>query len=43
MLSGLQAGAEAYFTKPVDFDLLMAKVVGCVTRIENERRVGQGL
>ena len=43
MLSGLQAGAEAYFTKPIDFDLLMAKVSGCVTRIENERRVGHGL
>ncbi|WP_117191590.1 response regulator [Rhizobium terrae] len=43
MLSGLQGGAEAYLTKPVDFDLLMAKVVGCVTRIENDHRTGHSL
>ncbi|MET3585574.1 hypothetical protein ABID21_004603 [Pseudorhizobium tarimense] len=27
-------------TKPVDLDLLMAKVNGCIMRLENNRRVG---
>ncbi len=43
VLSGLRAGAEAYLTKPIDFDLLMAKVTGCLTRIENNRKAGRGL
>ncbi|WP_105386415.1 response regulator [Neorhizobium alkalisoli] len=42
VLSGLRAGAEAYLTKPIDFDLLMAKVTGCLTRIENNRKAGRG-
>jgi DNA-binding response OmpR family regulator len=41
-LSGLQAGAEVYLTKPVDLDLLMAKVNGCIMRLQNNRRVGNG-
>jgi DNA-binding response OmpR family regulator len=42
-LSGLQAGAEVYLTKPVDLDLLMAKVNGCIMRLQNNRRIGNGL
>ncbi|TCV65379.1 response regulator receiver domain-containing protein [Neorhizobium sp. R1-B] len=42
VLSGLRGGAEAYLTKPIDFDLLMAKVTGCLTRIENNRKAGRG-
>lgn len=41
-LAGLQGGAEDYLTKPVDFDLLMAKISGCIMRLESNRRVGGG-
>jgi DNA-binding response OmpR family regulator len=41
MLEGLRAGAENYLTKPIDFDVLLAKVQGLVVRIEN--RVAAGL
>jgi DNA-binding response OmpR family regulator len=41
MLSGLRAGAADYLTKPIDFDLLLAKVTGCVTRIENDKAAGR--
>ena len=41
MLEGLRAGADDYLTKPVDFDLLMAKVDGCVKRVENARKTGK--
>jgi DNA-binding response OmpR family regulator len=42
MMIGLESGAEDYLTKPVDFDLLMAKIRGCVARIENNRAAGRG-
>jgi len=32
MLNGLRCGADAYLTKPVDFDVLMAKIAGCLMR-----------
>ncbi|WEZ85600.1 response regulator (plasmid) [Rhizobium sp. 32-5/1] len=37
----LKAGAADYLTKPVDFDLLMAKIQGCVTRLESDRKMGR--
>ncbi len=39
-LEGLRAGAEDYLIKPVDFDLLLAKIDGCILRLENNRKVG---
>jgi DNA-binding response OmpR family regulator len=41
MLEGLRAGADNYLTKPIDFDVLMAKIQGLIMRIEN--RVAAGL
>lgn len=41
MLTALKAGAADYLTKPVDFDLLMAKIQGCVARIESDRKLGR--
>ncbi len=43
MLAGLQGGADDYLTKPVDLDLLMAKISGCIMRLENNRKMGRGL
>lgn len=40
-IEGLRAGASDYLTKPIDFDILLAKVTGCVTRIENDRKTGR--
>ena len=40
-ITGLQAGAADYLTKPVDLDILLAKIAGCVTRIENDRKAGR--
>jgi DNA-binding response OmpR family regulator len=37
-ISGLRAGAEAYLTKPVDLDMLLAKVTGCMMRNDSNRR-----
>jgi DNA-binding response OmpR family regulator len=37
-LTGLKAGAEAYLTKPVDLDMLLAKVTGCMMRNDSSRR-----
>lgn len=42
-LTGLSAGAEDYLTKPVDLELLMAKINGCIMRLQNNRRTGHGL
>lgn len=42
LIAGLQAGAADYLTKPIDFDILLAKITGCVTRIENDKRTGRG-
>lgn len=39
-LEGLRAGADDYLVKPVDFDVLLAKIDGCIRRIENNRKVG---
>lgn len=41
LIEGLKAGASDYLTKPIDFDILLAKVTGCVTRIENDRKTGR--
>jgi len=41
MLEGLRGGADNYLTKPIDFDILMAKIQGLILRIEN--RVTAGL
>lgn len=41
LIEGLKAGASDYLTKPIDFDILLAKVAGCVTRIENDRKTGR--
>ena len=41
-LTGLEAGAAVYMTKPVDFEVLLAKIKGCITRIENNRKTGRG-
>ena len=40
MIEGLGAGAESYLTKPIDFDILMAKINGLVMRIENRMVAG---
>ncbi|MDO1581219.1 response regulator [Rhizobium oryzicola] len=40
VIEGLSAGAESYLTKPVDFDVLMAKINGLVGRIENRVLAG---
>lgn len=39
-LEGLRAGADDYLVKPVDFDVLLAKIDGCIRRMENNRKVG---
>jgi DNA-binding response OmpR family regulator len=41
MITGLQAGAADYLSKPIDFDILLAKIAGCVTRIENDKKAGR--
>lgn len=41
MITGLQSGAADYLTKPIDFDILLAKITGCVTRIENDKKTGR--
>lgn len=41
MLTGLRSGADDYLIKPIDFDVLMAKIEGCVKKIENARKTGR--
>lgn len=41
MVTALKAGAADYLTKPVDFDLLMAKIQGCAARMESDRKLGR--
>jgi DNA-binding response OmpR family regulator len=40
-LEGLRSGADDYLVKPVDFDVLLAKIEGCVKKIENARKTGR--
>lgn len=37
MIEGLESGVDDYITKPLDLDLLVAKVRGCVNRIQSHR------
>ena len=41
MIAGLKGGAADYLTKPIDFDVLLAKVAGCVVRLENDHKTGR--
>ncbi|GGB22017.1 hypothetical protein GCM10011380_09490 [Sphingomonas metalli] len=41
MLAGLRAGAADYLTKPIDLDLLLAKIEGCIRQLENDKRTGR--
>lgn len=41
MITGLQAGAADYLTKPIDFDILLAKITGCVSRIQMDQKTGR--
>jgi DNA-binding response OmpR family regulator len=38
VVTGLRAGAADYLTKPIDFEILLAKIEGCVARIESDVR-----
>lgn len=38
MLQALRSGADDYLVKPIDFDILMAKIEGCVKKVENARK-----
>ena len=40
-LDALRSGADDYLVKPIDFDVLMAKVEGCARRVENARKTGR--
>ena len=37
MITGLESGVDDYITKPLDLELLVAKVRGCANRILNSR------
>ncbi len=41
MLAGLRSGAADYLTKPIDLDLLLAKIEGSILQIENNRKTGR--
>ncbi|MGM4984802.1 response regulator [Rhizobium sp. OK494] len=38
IVTGLRAGAADYLTKPIDFEILLAKIEGCVARLGNDIR-----
>ena len=39
ILQGLSAGADDYLSKPIDLDLLMAKISGCILLLENRKNL----
>jgi DNA-binding response OmpR family regulator len=41
-IEALRAGVDDYLTKPVDLDMLLAKINGCVVRVANNRTAGRG-
>jgi DNA-binding response OmpR family regulator len=41
-IEALRAGVDDYLTKPVDLDMLLAKINGCVVRLANNRTAGRG-
>jgi len=41
MLEALRSGADDYLVKPIDFDVLMAKIEGCAKRVEIARKTGR--
>lgn len=41
MLESLRSGADDYLLKPVDFDVLMAKIEGCVKKLANAKKTGR--
>lgn len=41
MLQGLSSGADDYLVKPVDFDILLAKIEGCIKKLENAKKTGR--
>ncbi|MDP1028686.1 response regulator [Sphingomonas sp. KR1UV-12] len=41
VIMSLRAGAADYLTKPIDLDLLLAKIEGSILHIENDRRTGR--
>jgi len=43
MIMGLESGVDDYITKPLDLELLVAKVRGCANRIQNNRLASRAL
>jgi DNA-binding response OmpR family regulator len=43
IVEGLRTGADGYLTKPIDFDVLMAKLSGCVMRQDTRRAASSHL
>lgn len=41
MITGLRGGAADYLSKPIDLDLLLAKIEGSVLQLENNRMTGR--
>jgi DNA-binding response OmpR family regulator len=37
VVEGLRSGANAYLTKPIDFEVLMANLSGCIMRLDSRR------
>ncbi|MGB8622084.1 MAG: response regulator, partial [Paracoccaceae bacterium] len=38
VISGKRAGVDDYLVKPIDFDLMLASIEACLTRVEQMRR-----